>query len=90
MQRLAKTLYVGNLPWRVTEDDLALLFEEFGRVREVRIIQDPTTGRSRGYGFVELDAGGEVQRAVVALNGREFQGRPLMVGPANPKPVRHA
>lgn len=90
MQRVAKTVYVGNLPWRATEDDLASLFEEFGRIRDVRVIQDPSTGRSRGYGFVELDGSGQVQKAVVALNGREFQGRPLMVSLARPKPVREA
>lgn len=90
MDRHDTTLYVGNLPWRTTEDDLVSLFGEFGRILDVRIIQDPTTGRSRGYGFVEFEPTGQVHQAVTALNGREFQGRPLMVSVARPKPARDA
>jgi RNA recognition motif-containing protein len=84
------TIYVGNLPWKATEDDLTSLFAEFGQIRDVRIIQDPATGRSRGYGFVEFTVSGHVESAVTSLNGREFQGRPLMVSVARPKPARDA
>ncbi len=90
MEKWDKTIYVGNLPWRTTEDDLVGLFGEFGRILDVRIIQDPATGRSRGYGFVEFDRSGQVQEAVVALNGKDFQGRALMVSQARPKPLRGA
>ncbi len=90
MDKQATTVYVGNLPWKTTEDDLVSLFGKFGRILDVRIIQDPSTGRSRGYGFVEFDLSGQIQQAVVALNGREFQGRPLMVSLARPKPPREA
>ena len=83
------TLYVANLPWRTTEDDLAALFQEFGPVVDVRVIQDPATGRSRGYAFVELANSDHVPRAVVSLNGREFNGRRLVVSPARPKRPRH-
>ncbi len=88
MEKRDTTVYVGNLPWRTTEDELAQLFQQFGDVRDVRIIQDPHTGRSRGYGFVEFQQLDRVQEAVAALNGREFQGRPLMVSIARPKPPR--
>jgi RNA recognition motif-containing protein len=76
------------LPWRTTEDELASLFSEFGVVQDVRVIQDPATGRSRGYGFVELDGVECVQRAVAELDGCEFHGRRLLVSPAHPKRPR--
>jgi RNA recognition motif-containing protein len=84
------TVYVGNLPWKATEDDLLSLFREYGPVTDVRIIQDPVTGRSRGYGFVELEGTAAVAQAVALLNGKEFQGRALMVSLARPKPPREA
>jgi RNA recognition motif-containing protein len=83
------TVYVGNLPWSTTEDDLAALFAEFCSVVDVRVIQDRLTGRSRGYGFVELPSPEDVARVVRALNGRRFNGRILVVSPARPKPRRH-
>jgi hypothetical protein len=83
------TVYVANLPWRTTEDDLASLFRQFGRVVDVRVIQDPATGRSRGYGFVELADPESVRQAVVALDGHEYRGRRLVVSPARPKRPRH-
>ena len=88
MSRDLSTLYVANLPWRTTEDELADLFAEFGPITDVRVIQDPATGRSRGYGFVELADPQYVPRAVDALNGREFNGRRLVVSPARPKRPR--
>jgi RNA recognition motif-containing protein len=82
------TVYVGNLPWGTTEDDLANLFREFGPVVDARVIQDRMTGRSRGYGFVELAQRDCVSRACAALNGYTFNGRELLVSPARPKPLR--
>jgi len=82
------TVYVGNLPWATTEDDLAELFDQFGPVVDARIIQDRMTGRSRGYGFVELARGDCVSRACAALNGYMLNGRALLVSPARPKPLR--
>lgn len=89
MKRIASTVYVANLPWRTTEDQLEQLFENFGPVIDVRVIQDPATGRSRGYGFVELSAPASAQNAVNCLNGCEFNGRKLLVSPARPKTARH-
>jgi len=82
------TVYVGNLPWAVTEDDLASLFGQFGPVADARIIQDRMTGRSRGYGFVEFSRGDCVSEACTALNGYMLNGRALLVSPARPKPAR--
>ncbi|MFB3883361.1 MAG: RNA recognition motif domain-containing protein [Armatimonadota bacterium] len=81
---MALTLYVGNLPWTVTEDELAGAFRRAGRVTAVRIIVDPVTQLSRGYGFVEMEAdtvGGVAQ----AMEATELHGRRLVVGPAFPR-----
>lgn len=88
MERHAATVYVANLPWRTTEDELGELFAAFGPVVDVRVIQDPVTGRSRGYGFVELQGEELAGKAVSALNGAEFNGRRLLVSPARPKRTR--
>ena len=85
----AATVYVANLPWRTTEDELGDLFAAFGPVVDVRVIQDPVTGRSRGYGFVELENPEAAQNAVTALNNHEFNGRKLLVSPARPKRTRY-
>ncbi len=88
MGRHTSTVYVANLPWRTTEDQLEGLFKDFGPVVDVRVIQDPVTGRSRGYGFVELAAPEFARNAVTSLNGCEFNGRKLLVCPAKPKATR--
>jgi RNA recognition motif-containing protein len=85
---VAVTLYVGNLPWTVTEDELAETFSRIGQVGAVRIIADHVTGRSRGYGFVEIDGVG-LEEAIHAMDGVEVRGRRLTVGPARPRPPRH-
>ncbi len=85
---MAVTLYVGNLPWTVTEDELAEAFSKIGTVGEVRIIADHNTGRSRGYGFVEVE-GVALQEAIERMEGVEVRGRRLTVGPARPRPQRH-
>lgn len=89
MDQDAATVYVANLPWRTTEDDLARLFTEFGPVIDVRVIQDRKTGRSRGYGFVQLSQPEVARRAAAELNGRDYSGRRLLVGMARPKRPRY-
>jgi RNA recognition motif-containing protein len=78
-----KKLYVGNLAWGVTDDDLQNMFVEFGSVASAVVITDRETGRSRGFGFVELEDGAE--QAIEALNGQDVQGRPLRVNEAQSK-----
>jgi RNA recognition motif-containing protein len=78
-----KKLYVGNLAWGVTDQDLSTLFSEFGAVASAVVISDRETGRSRGFGFVEMDDGAD--QAIDALNGQDFQGRPLRVNEAQSK-----
>jgi RNA recognition motif-containing protein len=87
---MAKKLYVGNLSWQCTADDLLALFQEHGAVVRTQVISDKETGRSRGFGFVEMHSDGEAQNAIEALNGREYQGRLLSVNEARarePRPV---
>ncbi len=79
-------LYVGNLPYTTTEDDLRNVFERFGQVDRAQIIIDRDSGRSRGFGFVEMSQGGE--EAISEMNGAEFQGRRLTVNEARPREVR--
>lgn len=77
-------IYVGNISYKSTEDDLGNLFAEFGDVTSVKIIQDKFTGRSKGFGFVEMsDETGT--KAVEALDGFDHLGRNLRVSPANPR-----
>ncbi|MHC4993381.1 MAG: RNA recognition motif domain-containing protein [Planctomycetota bacterium] len=78
MQRI----YVGNLSFQTTEQGLNDLFAEHGTVNSVSIITDRITGRSRGFGFVEMADGAEAKAAMDALNGQEFDGRPLKVAEA--------
>ena len=81
---MTKTLYVGNLPWATTEDDLAKAFRPYVDVKSCRIIMDRETGRSRGFGFVEVDES-DVQRAIDALNGSSLGGREIVVNEARPR-----
>jgi RNA recognition motif-containing protein len=82
------TLFVANLPWQMTEDDLVRLFGQFADVVGARVIPDRTTGRSRGYGFVELATVEQVGAVCATLNGCQLNGRHLEVMPARRKPVR--
>jgi RNA recognition motif-containing protein len=79
---MAKNLYVGNLVWDATQDDLYNLFQEHGKVTRAQVIMDRETGRSRGFGFVEMENDAEASTAVEALNGFDFRGRPLTVNEA--------
>ena len=77
-----KKLYVGNLPWRIDDDSLRSLFEQFGAVHSATVINDRETGRSRGFGFVEMDDG-DADTAMSVMNGKDEGGRPLRVNEAN-------
>jgi RNA recognition motif-containing protein len=85
---MAKNIYVGNLVWECTPDDLLALFQEHGAVARAQVITDRETGRSRGFGFVEMENDAEAQKAIEALNGAEFRGRPLTVNEAKPREDR--
>ena len=76
-----KRLYVGNLPFQASREDVKAAFEEFGEVHEVSLITDRDTGRPRGFGFVEMDAEG-ADKAIEGLNDKDFQGRNLTVSEA--------
>jgi RNA recognition motif-containing protein len=83
---MSKNLYVGNLAFTTTEDDLREVFSQHGTVTRAQVVMDRETGRSRGFGFVEMSEGGEA--AVAALNGADFQGRTLTVNEARPREDR--
>jgi RNA recognition motif-containing protein len=82
----SKNLYVGNLPFTTTEQDLSQLFGQYGTVTKAQVIMDRETGRSRGFGFVEMSSGAD--EAVNALNNAEYQGRRLTVNEAKPREER--
>ena len=87
---MAKNIYVGNLSWGTTEDQLRDLFEEHGEVLSARIITDRDTGRSRGFGFVEMESDDDANKAIDALNGQVIDGRPLTVNEARPRRPRNS
>jgi len=80
-----KNIFVGNLDFGATEESVRSLFEEYGAVERVSVMKDRDTGRSRGFGFVEMTNADEADRAINALNGTNFGGRPLNVNEARPK-----
>ena len=79
-------IYVGNLSYEVTEEDLQQDFEAFGQVASVNIIKDKYSGQSKGFGFVEMPAKAEAQSAIEGLNSKELKGRTLNVNEARPRP----
>ena len=85
---MAKNLYVGNLPFSVTEADFRAMFEEYGAVSSANLIMDRDTGRPRGFGFVEMDDDSQAQAAMDALNGADLDGRALKVNEAKPRENR--
>jgi RNA recognition motif-containing protein len=85
---LGKKLYVGNLTYQVSESDLEQLFSQFGTVQSVQVIQDRATGRSKGFGFVEMDTDAQAQAAIQGLHEREHDGRRLTVNEAKPREDR--
>lgn len=78
-------LFVGNISYRMTEDELRDTFAEFGNVSDVHIVTDRETGRSRGFAFVEMPDDGEADKAIEALNGQDMGGRSLTVNIARPR-----
>jgi len=86
--RMGKKLYVGNLSFNSSEQDLEDVFAEIGTVESVNIIEDRDTGRSRGFGFVEMSNDAEAQTAITELDGKEVDGRNLKVNEAKPRENR--
>ena len=82
---MGKKLYVGNLGYDVTDGDLAKMFEPHGTVQSAQVVMDRDTGRSKGFGFVEMGSDQEAQAAIAALNGNDAGGRSLTVNEARPK-----
>ena len=85
---MAKKLYVGNLSYETKDSDLQSMFEEFGSVQSAQVIMDRESGRSKGFGFVEMGSDQEAQGAISALNGKEMDGRALTVNEARPREDR--
>jgi RNA recognition motif-containing protein len=85
---MGKKLYVGNLPFSATEQDLSETFAECGTVDSVKIITDRDTGRSKGFGFVEMSTDDEAQKAISKFNGADFDGRAMTVNEAKPMAPR--
>lgn len=78
-------IYVGNLPYSMRDDDLYESFEEFGAVQAAEVMMERDTGRSRGFGFVEMEDEAAANAAIAALNGKDINGRPLTVNEARPR-----
>jgi RNA recognition motif-containing protein len=78
-------IYVGNLAYDVTEEDLRQAFEAFGRITSISLIKDKFTGQSKGFAFVEMSAKGEARVAITKLNGQELKGRAITVNEARPR-----
>jgi RNA recognition motif-containing protein len=85
---MGKKLYVGNLSYQMTSSDLQELFSQHGTVQSAEVISDRETGRSKGFGFVEMTSDDEADAAIAALNGQEHQGRALTVNEARPREDR--
>ena len=81
-------MYVSNLSFHTTDDDLRKLFEQFGAVSSAKVINDRETGRSRGFGFVEMSSDDEANASIKALNGKYIDGRSMSVSEAREKPRR--
>lgn len=85
---MAKKIYVGNLPYTVDDASLHAKFAEFGQVDSARVIMDRESGRSKGFGFVEMASDSDADNAINGLNGKDFQGRALNVSEARPQAPR--
>jgi len=85
---MGKKLYVGNLGYDVKDADLSQLFAQHGTVESATVIMDKMTGRSKGFGFVEMSSEQEAQAAIAALNGKDYSGRALTVNEAKPREER--
>jgi len=78
-------IYVGNLSWQMTDEDLRNLFEQHGTVASAKIVKDKVSGRSKGFGFVEMEDDGEAQQAITNLYDQEVMGRKIIVNESQPK-----
>ncbi len=85
---MAKKLYVGGLPYQTTDDELRSHFEQAGAVSSATIIMDKMSGRSKGFGFVEMENDGDAEKAISMFNGQDFGGRKLTVNEARPMEAR--
>ncbi len=85
---MGNKIYVGGLPFSTTDGQLQEMFSAHGTVESARVITDKFTGKSRGFGFVEMSSGGEAQKAIEALNGTDIEGRTLTVNEARPQEKR--
>jgi RNA recognition motif-containing protein len=85
---MGRKLYVGNLTYGVSSSDLQTMFEPYGTVQSAQVIMDRDTGRSKGFGFVEMGSDQEAQAAIAALSGKEVDGRQLTVNEAKPREDR--
>ncbi|WP_145252375.1 RNA recognition motif domain-containing protein [Aeoliella mucimassa] len=85
---MGKKLYCGNLSYEMSSGDLEKLFSEFGGVRDAQVVSDRETGRSKGFGFVEMESDGDAQSAINGLNETLHNGRPLTVNEAKPRESR--
>jgi RNA-binding proteins (RRM domain) len=90
MESQLKSIYVGNIPFKASEEELKDLFGQHGEVSSVKLVTDRETGKKRGFGFVEMSDDQEAQKAIEALEGYEFLGRTLKVNEAKPRPERPA
>src|SRR5665647_2782865 len=79
-------IYVGNLSWQMTDDDLSNLFSQYGTVTSAKILKEKNTGRSKGFGFVEMEDEEAAKTAIATLNESEVQGRKLIVNESQPRP----
>jgi RNA recognition motif-containing protein len=82
---MGRKLYVGNLPYAITDSELEKMFQPFGTVQSAQVIMDRDTGRSKGFGFVEMGSDQEAQAAITELHGKQIEGRALTVNEARPK-----
>ena len=81
-------IYIGNLPYNVSEEDLRNAFSQFGQVQSANIITDKFSGRSKGFGFVDMPNDGEAREAIEAMNDKDFKGRTIKVNEARPREER--
>ena len=81
-------IYVGNLSWTMTDDDLNNLFSQYGAVTSAKVLKDKVSGRSKGFGFVEMSNDAEAKAATEALNGMQYNGRELVANEARPREER--
>ena len=85
---MGNKLYVGNLPWTINDDQLKELFSQAGSVVSAQVIQDKFSGRSKGFGFVEMESDADAEKAIEMFHGKDMNGRALVVNAARPKEPR--